>query len=828
MEETMPSSEALSGLSSPDNVVRLQTLSRIGPILHDQAHIGIPLPLTTMTEIARLIHDPVPEIRREAMWVLARADGSRVNNELTTLAGNLWTETRSVVDDSSPHIADLVTCIQALGYLNKQSQNDPILAQCSLHPDASVRSAAYSALAYTYAVPEEAEEFGAVTAIRQFARNIGNVILYPSRDPDIAEEQTLLAKANGNPETKSIIADIRRQAWNERTVDPAFVRRVLDLQAIEKEKPHYDISKTEYNVVSDLALIFDPGELQEMIDAFQIQSPCDLPRHFKFNVIRKINGRFREALNPEPTEIPVLCGLTSNIDRMCFLNNEQPNAAQNISNNAIEEAITDGVTIRKNNKEYEGKSEEQMKEDVRMSIRKYMNDEDRKDASTKEEIVGAILQSITSDKGESRLKLKTKELAFWVEKLFAPYGLIRDKIGGASAAMAKNLRATGEPNVFFFSPYHSQETADAFDADVPFFQADETKHITVKEAANPDAPQKINYPIEIQAGLTISLDKLSDTPEKPAITKNANRLILLTEYYDKNGTPRTFEPLFPKDILDAACKRMKAVIVHGVHYLQNYPEKDYKTLSAQMYEQMATLQKHHVRTHYEFSGRTGVQDIRYLTDVMQDTLYSMGINDGELPKLAVSIRKITHEDPSYSEDDPIEYQLYQDALCVATYLSLDRLYMHGEYFDITIRKNGDDMGLSTRVFTKSEREMNDILEREQRASFIAKQRVREWLQAIPLRPITPKKDLPTRFLRQRGYDAMVRLLFRLTPRELDMDELTHMRRFKQIAEQGYIYLPLERYSCVITPNKWIYDQDLIKQTTSAGDTTSSVNFIHSL
>jgi hypothetical protein len=39
-------------------------------------------------------------------------------------------------------------------------------------------------------------------------------------------------------------------------------------------------------------------------------------------------------------------------------------------------------------------------------------------------------------------------------------------------------------------------------------------------------------------------------------------------------------------------------------------------------------------------------------------------------------------------------------------------------------------------------------------------------------------------------------------------------------------LPNESYSIVITPNKWIYKKNGVQQTTSAGDVTSGVNFVH--
>jgi ADP-dependent phosphofructokinase/glucokinase len=815
MEETMPSSEALSGLSSPDDVVKLQTLSRIGSSLQDQAKNGVPFSLTAITEITRLIHDQVPEIRREAMWVLARADGSRANNELTTLASNLWTETGSVVDDSSPYIADLVTCIQALGYLNKQSQNDPILAQCSLHPNKLVRGAAYNALAYTYAVPEEGEEFGAPTAIRQFARRS---ILYLSHQPDDMKEQELLQKVNGNPATKSIITEIQKQAWNERTVDPAFVRHVLGLQDQEKEKLHYDISNTEYSVISDLALFFDPGELQEMIDASQIQLPCDLPRHFVFNVIQKFNERFHEALNPETTEIPVLCGPTENVDRSCYLHDKD--TTQAIINAAIFDAIEEGKE--------KGIAEESTIETILEIKNNVLQCQEPK---TKAEIVGLILRTFRIPQRDA--VISDIHLRDWIGVLFQRFNATKDRLGGASANMVRFQTDIGEVNVVLYSEYHSKVQANAFRNSggrterVKFFSTN-GKRIYADEYYNDDDPTKINLPVEIQKELEISLNQLQKG--LTIISNNVDRIIFKSDYFYQSGEVATFDPIFPDAVFEAICNSdIQSVIIGGSNNLQKMKGERYDRVSKKLQEQLQELRRLGKPTHYELSGDP--KNIQYLKDTMKDTLYSLGVNSDELPLLADSIRVEQGLAIKYPQDPhPQPGDLYDDALVVAEYLNLDRLYMHGHEFDLTLRKNTEFATGENEPSRIPETEMNKILHIEQQASFYAKQRILERLQDKKSTVITSKNDLPTKFLRLEGFTALFAVSWYIAKQHYPKtaDRFLRKKMMSQIAQNGFAFENDRTYSVAIAPNKWIYKQENISNTTGSGAVTSSTNWLQAL
>ncbi|MDO9028711.1 MAG: ADP-dependent glucokinase/phosphofructokinase, partial [Candidatus Roizmanbacteria bacterium] len=277
-----------------------------------------------------------------------------------------------------------------------------------------------------------------------------------------------------------------------------------------------------------------------------------------------------------------------------------------------------------------------------------------------------------------------------------------------------------------------------------------------------------------------------------------------------------FVPLFeftPK-VLSTIGSEFEYFIINGPHYLQRYPEDKYNNIASKMAEQLRTLHSAGMKIHYEFSGNTGRKEgegdwtgIKYFADILKGNITSMGINHKELKEVIASIK--AELDPTVEViDGDDSYSIYKNAIALASYLEVNRLYIHGHSTDITVRRNTTREGLET----------------EARADMHAKQRVVEWLQGEKSGYPTPKKRQPSRLLKREGFTDLMKFAETLADNS-NVQGIDKIKLMREVAVNGYEPPKKDNYSAVIVPVKWIYGET--KVTTSSGDITSSAALIQS-
>lgn len=408
-----------------------------------------------------------------------------------------------------------------------------------------------------------------------------------------------------------------------------------------------------------------------------------------------------------------------------------------------------------------------------------------------------------------------KKLADWIENTFGGNDK-RTKVGGAAAQTADFLRGIGEDNVTVYTLFNSPSQANAYNnsSTLNFLGVDGDNPVVknIKEATVDDDPTKTSYPIERTHSISVKFNgKMVDANNK------ADRVIFTGEYYDKNGKVINFDPLlnFSPQALEKIGKEFEYFFATGPYYLQRLSGAKYDEISTKMIEQLKILKSAGVKILIEFSGNAA--NVKYFPDVLKGNIHSLSMNDDkELRDIVNSIK--TNIDPNIEVDNGNGiYANYKNAIALADYLGLERLHVHGQNSDITVRKNA------------SEKDLND----EARALMFSKQRVTEWIQGKPSMQITPEDELPTRILKYEGYCDVLKLASALknelfpqsNPPSKDIVS-ARAKLLYSFIKKGY-YKNEGGYSVVVIPNKWIYDRNKVLITTSAGDITAITAAVHS-
>jgi len=577
---------------------------------------------------------------------------------------------------------------------------------------------------------------------------------------------------------------------------------------------HADAQPEVFNQLSELLKSnIGPKELQEKIDIGAIiQLEKGIFAQFPSlveKIVKETNKRFENSLDLKPSNKKLLCAFTSNIDRVSFLKDSL--SAQQKINRAIEDAQTEGLVL--------GKQPQDVIEEIEQIISETDENKLPGKVKTKAQVIGFILRMFQNSGGKkSIVDLEDnpgsgKKLADWIGDVFHPD---LNKIGGASAQMADFITGVGEEYITVYTQYNSPLQAQAYKQPINFLRINNEKlqvnNVNYHESIRNTDPTKINYPIErfpsifvIFNGRVIQAGPSSD------------REIFTTEYYDKNGQTIDFIPLFEftPEVLSAIGSEFEYFVINGPHYIQRYPEDKYNLIASRMSEQLRTLHSGGMKIHYEFSGNTDRKEgegdwtgIKYFVDVLKGNITSMGINNEELKKVVASIK--AEFDPSIDvvyNDDP--YSVYKNAITLANFLNLERLYIHGHSVDITVRKNTTQEGLKAEVL----------------ANMHAKQRVVEWLKGEKSEYPTPDKRRLSRLLKREGYVDLMRFAEALAENSDVQNINDKIRLMLEVVINGYEPPKEDGYSAVIIPVKWIYGKT--KVTTSSGDITSIVALMQS-
>jgi len=442
----------------------------------------------------------------------------------------------------------------------------------------------------------------------------------------------------------------------------------------------------------------------------------------------------------------------------------------------------------------------------------------------------AILSGFKMDAGKPLVK--GYDLLTWIDNVFAP----KDEILGGAPAFVANLltrlvlMTRGSLGVRIYTPYRSERQSSLFDPkiqqlSIPNGAIDDTRYAW--QGGNADHPTKINFPIE-HGILSITVG------DRVITSEGSDRVIFKADsYYDKNGKPRAFMPLFiaedsgrplldSKDqrelvkdtaILNEIARKYPVLILNGPHYIPEYEPDEASKVKNLMLGQLLVLRSERVTIHYEFTGKTDPKSLQYLHTIIRDTVQSIGINDAELGQIVRNLDLTSTKQVGL-------FGLYEDGKALAEYLGLDRLYVHTHDVDITLRK------------ITSIAEPKRILEREIEAILFAKKAVTEHMkgpfdkQAFETRMLTPQ----SRLLKRQAFQKMFEFLEQLADLEIKRSLLERLEFIKDVALNGY-YIPRGRkgYALVFSPIKWLYgDAAERSTTTSVGDVTSAVNYWVSL
>jgi len=576
---------------------------------------------------------------------------------------------------------------------------------------------------------------------------------------------------------------------------------------------HADAQPEEFSRLSKLlGGVVSPAELQEMIDIGVIvklkEGKLAKVHSLVAEIVRAMNKRFLECIDLKPTHKKLLCAFTSNVDEVCFLKDSL--SAQQKIDKALEDAQVEGQELGKQS------------QDVIEEIEQIISETDEKKlpgkVTTKAQVIGFILRTFQHSGGKMSIADSEnkpgsgKKLADWIRDVFHPE---ISKVGGASAQMADFLTGIGENNVTVYTQYNSSTQAQAYQQPTNFLRIvnKELKinSINYLESTRDTDPTKINYPVERFPSFSV----IFNGREIKAGT-SSDREIFTTEYYDNGGQAIDFIPLFEftPEVLSAIGSEYEYLIINGPHYIQRYSENKYYDVASHMAEQLNTLHSAGIKIHYEFSGNTGRKEgegnwtgIKYFADVLKGNITSMGINNEEVKKVVASIKEELNPDiEAIYNDEP--YSVYKNAIALASYLEIDRLYVHGHSIDITVRRNTTQQGLEAEV----------------RAGMHAKQRVVEWLKGEKSGYPTPKGKKPSRLLKQEGFKDLMKFAEALADNS-NLQGIEKVKLMRQVAVNGYEPPKEGSYSAVIVPVKWIYGKT--KLTTSSGDITSSTALIQS-
>jgi len=746
--------------------------------------------------------DPEPLVQKEAIWALGEMGGEKAQEIFKTTLAN-----------DNPTLR--ANTVEALGKVGGREANE-LVKKVLQDPDENVRATAVDTLGLalektTRPLEQAVDAFGHVSVIT----------------PTAQEKQDILDSLLEIVKTDSF-GHVRLKAAMKiaESADSASIAQLHEI--IKRSEPltielngtplgelflHADAQPEEFSRLSKLlGGVVSPEELQEMIDIGVIvhlgEGKLAKVHSVVTEIVRAMNKRFLESIDLKPTHKKLLCAFTSNVDEVCFLKDSL--SAQQKIDKATEDALAEGLASGKQPQEVIKEIEQIISETEPKKLPSKIN--------TKAQVIGFILRMFQNSGGKrsiADLENKPdsgKRLADWIRDIFHPE---LSKVGGASAQMADFLTSISESNVAVYTQYNSSAQARAYQKPTNFLRI-VNGGFRVYNVNNPKSirktdPTKVNYPVERFPSISV----IFNGKEIKAGT-SSDREIFTTEYYDKNDKTIDFVPLFeftPK-VLSAIGSEFEYFIINGPHYIQRYPEDKYNTIASRMAEQLKALHSGGMKIHYEFSGNTGREEgkgnwtgIKYFADVLKGNITSMGINHKELKEVVASVK--AELDPMVeviNGDD--SYSIYKNAIALASYLEVDRLYIHGHSTDITVRRNTTREGLET----------------ESRADMHAKQRVVEWLQGEKSGYPTPKKRQSSRLLKREGFTDLMNFAETLADNS-DVQGIDKVRLMREVAVNGYEPPKEGNYSAVIVPVKWIYGDT--KVTTSSGDITSSTALIQS-
>lgn len=780
-------------------------------------------------EVLPLLTHPNLAIQEEAVWTLTALGGQKAFDAL-------WMQAQST---ESPSVAGSIAL--ALGHYGGSYSLVP-LTELAAHPDKGVRRAAHIAISFIAQKAERGEAFGELTA-------------YPETHPQDPRVKELVERIEGDEAYQALVHEMKAQAQDKMLL-PKLVTRLADIIGVEKIDPntkqpirqieHYDVDTNGLLAISEtlngtLGTTLEPKNVQTMINAGGVAA------HFNdgtgvhlfgpiYDIMIGLEDRF-ERIDTRPSGKRTLCGVTACVD---VITNLEGSTVQQQVENALADAIADegkGAVYRRINDILNAKTlSEALQQDgykaVMQNIKAALGgrtiaeaiEKDGKEivcsvitklypghpdkVTTKAEVIGILLWSFTHKGG--KITVPDMDLASWIREKFPP---TKSQLGGAAATQAQILKKNGE-DVRYWSSIHSDIQAEAFTVNVPFETFGDTEvYANDVSAADPTKASKINQPVEYPKGMTITIPGINGG--EPIVIQKSDRIIFVAPYFDPTGKTVQFYPFFRYPDLKTIPGNYDLVFINGIQYIAGYKELVYQKAANVLRLQLEALNPERlaggrtdVRIHVEFSG--SVKDVQYMYDVLRGRITSFGINEQELMDVVKNLHNLYPQDIMFVEGNTI-HAYYQNAHALASFLGVDRFFLHGPDCYLTLVKNQG-----------TQEEIEQKLEIEQAAAWKANRKVLNLLTAQELQ-LTP-------LLKKEGFDMLMDFGLAIA-KEIEPNpwaEYTHYQIAKEIVAKGYYYYERNGYSVVITPIKWLYDQGLIKGATGAGDTTSLTNAVNGI
>ncbi len=504
-----------------------------------------------------------------------------------------------------------------------------------------------------------------------------------------------------------------------------------------------------------------------------------------YSGVYSLSKLFSESKKLTPTNKKILLGNSVCVDKLINLN---PDNANDIIDKAITSAqkFTDENVIEKIIKIVETDG------NIPYIV------------TTREEIIAHIIRQFIG-KGNGRMQINDLDgkvgtglkLRDWINEIFSPNPDFF-KVGGSAAHLTKLLDSIGE-DVTLTTQHNSSELAATFKNDKLKFLSIEDgkiKNKTIVESATPEAPTKINYPIEFKKDIKIIIGK------KTYEVKKSDRIAVVSHYYDKDGNNMDTDPIlnFTDDQLKMIAQNYDYFFATDPNQLQRIPQDRYSEISKKMVEQFKILRSSgKLKILFEFSGK--FEDLKFFRDVLKGNIDSFSINDEEFGKITKNLHEELGLELSKSDDKIIAF--YENAFTLAKYLEVERLHIHGQDIDISIRKNAT----------------TEKMKREVLALGYGKLRVVQWLLDRKITPDASDNTPLTNALKVEGIYKIIQLSNFL--HNNNNDGMIHF------LTNGFCKID-DEYSLAALPVKWIYPGgDPIVRTVSAGDTNAGTAVIQS-
>ena len=446
-------------------------------------------------------------------------------------------------------------------------------------------------------------------------------------------------------------------------------------------------------------------------------------------------------------------------------------------------------------------------------------------ASNAVEVMGLIIRRMikpTSDK----TSVANKELDAWLEKTFKILSP-QDNSGGASANIAVNTPR--EPFVLAVE-HNSKQMAETLPENIKRFStkllSDGMDSLLPMTKDVGDDPMQVNHPIEFSQGIKFKFNGVDyQTFDHGRMIVGASGVFTKRDNPDSSKwvpaeKPSSFivdekgKPITDDKQLKTIGESFKKVIFNGLHYVKPDQFELMKT-------QINGVKSGGALTHAELSGiSSDFSKLAYMTGVLKDTVDSMAFNDGETILVLKALKQHLGADGEgivVDNNEGSEAQV-KNGMVITEKLGLKRLHIHGQNFDVILRKDASAEDLRAEV-------VGGMWQKYQ----IYKKLTGEPSEAdvapnLKQEAIVEMMSFAAKFT--AGMDSKTITGFS-GKKNVEPDEGGKIAAelIKSLVEDGYVQNK-GGYSIILLPPKWIYG-DRKLYPTGAGDTASGNQFVYS-